>query len=342
MTIQFTAHEEFFTFHDPMQERKLIDRKTEIRKDPLTGETSRIIFDPGAPFVPTDYTELAKETAGKKCPFCPENVQSFTPTFPETLVTGGRLIQGEAIVFPNLFPYSKHNAVVRMCDQHYVKLDEFTGPMITDSFSAAQDYLKKVIAQDSQTTYASINWNYLPPSGGSILHPHIHVLASEQPTNYQAITSSAAAQFHKTHGQNFYNALVEQERDLDERFIGTTGTIDWLHAFAPKSHTDFIGVFNASSLDELNDNNWQDLANSLLRFFRYFDSIGIASFNLGLFIPVSRNSAERIHVRLVPRLTIGGLQTSDMNVFNFLHSEPLCLKVPEQITKEIAPFFLNN
>ena len=89
------------------------------------------------------------------------------------------LIQGEAVVFPNLFPYSKHNAVVRMCDQHYVKLDEFTAPMIANSFSAAHNYLNKVIAQDPETAYASINWNYLPPSGGSILHPHIHVLASE-------------------------------------------------------------------------------------------------------------------------------------------------------------------
>ena len=282
---------------------------------------------------------LQKKLRAVNAPSVPENVQSFTPTFPETLVTGGRLTQGEAVVFPNLFPYSKHNAVVRMCDQHYVKLDEFTGPMIADSFSAAHNYLKKVIAQDAKTTYASINWNYLPPSGGSILHPHIHVLASEQPTNYQATTSTAAQQFHDTQGQNFYAALVEQEHELGERFIGTAGTIDWLHAFAPKSHTDFIGVFNASSLDELNDNNWQDLADSLSRFFRYFDSIGIASFNLGLFIPVSQNGAERVHVRLVPRLTIGGLQTSDMNVFNFLHSEPLCLKVPEQTTQAVAAYF---
>ncbi len=339
MSIQFTAHEEFFTFHDPTQERKLIDRKTEIRKDPLTGETSRIIFDPGAPFVPTDYTELAKETAGSKCPFCPDNVQSFTPTFPETLVMGGRLTQGEAVVFPNLFPYSKHNAVVRMCDQHYVKLDEFTDSMIVESFSAAHDYLNKVIAQDPNTAYASINWNYLPPSGGSILHPHIHVLASELPTNYQATTSSAAKQFHKTQGQNFYDTLVKQECELAERFIGTAGTIDWLHAFAPKSHTDFIGIFNASSLDELSDNNWKDLANSMILFFRYFESIGIASFNLGLFIPIAPNNSERVHVRIVPRLTVGGLQTSDMNVFNFLHNEPLCLKVPEQTTQAVATYF---
>ena len=338
MSITFTAKEEFLTFHDPMQDGKLIDRKTEIRMDPLTGETSRIIFDPGAPFTSTDYSELAKETDGGKCTFCPENVHSFTPKFPNDLIEDGRLIQGEAVLFPNLFPYSKHNAVVRMCDQHYVKLDEFTAPVIANSFSAAHNYLNKVIAQDPETAYASINWNYLPPSGGSILHPHIHVLASEMPTNYQLTTLACSEQFHMETGSNYYDSLIESEREIDERFIATVGSIDWIHAFAPKSHTDFIGILDASSLDELDDTNWQDLANSLTRFFLYFKSIGIASFNLGLFIPITKNKADRVHVRIVPRLTIGVLQTSDMNVFNFLHGEPLCMKVPEQTTKEVVGY----
>ncbi|MER2090674.1 MAG: hypothetical protein ABS920_13115 [Sporosarcina sp.] len=339
MSITFTAKEEFFTFHDPMQEGKLIDRKTEIRMDPLTGETSRIIFDPGSPFIPTDYSRLAEETAGSKCPFCPENVQSFTPRFPNDLIEGGRINQNEAVVFPNLFPYSKHNAVVRMCNQHYVKPNEFTAPLIANSFSAAHDYLKRVIAQDQKTAYSSINWNYLPPSGGSILHPHIHVLASELPTNYQLTALAGSAQFYEETDSNYYDGLIKSEREIDERFIGTVGLIDWVHAFAPKSHTDFMGIFEASSLDELDDTSWNDLAKSLIQYFRYFKTIGITSFNLALFIPVTKNATERVHVRLVPRLTIGALQTSDMNVFNFLHGEPLCMKVPEQTTKEVAVFF---
>ncbi|HEX5564145.1 MAG TPA: hypothetical protein VFX34_04230, partial [Sporosarcina sp.] len=90
MPVSFRKHEEFFTFHDPMQDGKLIDRKTEIRFDPLTGETSRVIFDPGAPFMPKDYSELAKATEGEKCPFCAENVSKITPRFPDELVEGGR------------------------------------------------------------------------------------------------------------------------------------------------------------------------------------------------------------------------------------------------------------
>lgn len=339
MSIQFQAHEEFFTFHDPTQEGKLIDRKTEIRFDPLTNESSRIIFDPGAPFTPTDYTELAKATEGKKCPFCPENVQSFTPTFPDALIAGGRFTKGEAVAFPNLFPYSKHNAVTRMTDQHFVTLKEFTKEWIADAFSVAHTYLEEVRTSDPNTKYASINWNYLPPSGGSIIHPHIHVLASEQPTNYQAVMTRNSERFYQEHGENYFAKLKEEEKQLAKRWIGQVGSISWIHAFAPKNHFDFIGVLDAASSSDLTEATWNDLADSMLRYFQYFEQIGIGSFNMGLFIPVEESAHERVHIRLVPRMTVGALGTSDMNVFNYLHAEPLCLKVPEGVASEVAAYF---
>ncbi|MDW0118347.1 hypothetical protein QTL97_15555 [Sporosarcina thermotolerans] len=339
MPISFRKHEEFFTFHDPMQDEKLIDRKTEIRFDPLTGETSRIIFDPGAPFIPKDYSQLAKETEGVKCPFCAENVSKITPRFPDELVEGGRFIAREAIVFPNLFPYSKHNAVVRMSNQHYVKPEEFTEELIADSFKAAHQYIEKVLEFDNQTEYVSINWNYLPPSGGSILHPHIQVLASEQPTNYQSAITTNSHSFYEKEGENYLTSLVSEERNLGERWIGHVGSISWLHAYAPKSHYDFIGIFEAASFDELGSGNYEDLAKSMLRFFLYFKEQGVESFNAVMHIPVKKHAAEQVHFRLVPRMTIGMLETSDMNVFNFLQGEPLSLKSPETVAKEVGKFF---
>lgn len=340
MPISFSKREEFFTFHDPMQDGKLIDRKTEIRFDPLTGETSRIIFDPGAPFVPKDYSELAKVTEGEKCPFCAENVSKITPRFPDELVEGGRFVGKEAVVFPNLFPYSKHNAVVRMSNQHYVKLEEFTEALISHAFKAAHQYIQKVLEFDENTEYVSVNWNYLPPSGGSILHPHIHVLASEEPTNYQATVTSNSLAFYENEGRNYFTSLVNEENKLNERWIGNEGGINWMHAYAPKSHCDFIGVFEADSFNELTADSYDDLAKSLLRFFSYFKEVGLASFNAALFIPVNKQTREKVHVRLIPRMTIGMLETSDMNVFNYLHGEPLSLKAPEEVAKEAAKFFI--
>uniref|UniRef100_UPI001CCF2CEC hypothetical protein n=1 Tax=Escherichia coli TaxID=562 RepID=UPI001CCF2CEC len=108
----------------------------------------------------------------------------------------------------------------------------------------------------------------------------------------------------------------------------------------PKSHCDFIGVFEADSFNELTADSYDDLAKSLLRFFSYFKEVGLASFNAALFIPVNKQTSEKVHVRLIPRMTIGMLETSDMNVFNYLHGEPLSLKAPEEVAKEAAKFFV--
>lgn len=340
MTISFRTEEEYFTFHDPMQAGKLIDRKTEIRFDPLTGETSRIIHDPGAPFMPPDYTEAAGKTGGQSCPFCPENVEGSTPMFPEKLVASGRMKVGEAIAFPNLFPYSKHNAVVRICNQHYVRLAEFTSSMLLDAFTAAHAYLQAVVQSDPNTTHISINWNYLPPSGGSILHPHIHVLGSEQLTRYEALNRDYAQQFMDRNGQNYYSALLETEQKLQERWVGEKGDMQWIHAFAPKGHNDFIGVLESvNCFAELKEQHWEALVDSLLCFFRYFEQAGLASFNMAVFIPVNRNPAHQVHLRLIPRITIGALGTSDMNVLNYVHGEYLSLERPEHAAKEAAKHF---
>ena len=340
LAITFQAHKEFSTFHDPMQEGKLIDRETEIRFDPLTGETSRLIYDPGAPFQPLDYSELAEGTSGKKCPFCSENVLTATPSFPNELVASGRAAHGEAVLFPNLFPYAKHNAVTRMTDNHYVRLEQFTAQLLTDSFSVAHQYLINVLHSDSDAKHASINWNYLPPSGGSILHPHLHVIASERPTRYHQTAYDCGKRYFEENGTSYYNDLLATERRLQERWIGQTGSIGWMHTYAPKSHYDFTGVIEQSpTLSELNEGHWSDLAEGLLNLFQYFKQIGVASFNMALFIPLQPTPEFGPHVRVIPRLTLGALGTSDMSVFNFLHGEYLSLKVPEQSAKAAAEFF---
>lgn len=336
MTITFRKEQEWLTLHDPMQDGKLIDRATEIRYDPLTGETSRILFDPGAPFAPPDYTE---EASKGWCPFCEENVRAATPKFPDQVMEGGRMEKGEAVLFPNLFPYAKHNAVIRITKQHYTRLEEFTADRISDAFLLAHRYLEKVIATDPTVKHVSINWNYLPPSGGSILHPHIQVLASEHPTRYQAVTSAAVQRYYKEHGADYYGALIEEERRLGVRWVGQQNQLNWVHAFAPRSHMDFIGVFEGvHSFTELDASGCEAIANSMMRFFPYLNEKGLASFNLAMFIPIQPSSG-RAHIRLVPRLTYGALGTSDIHTLNFLHSESLSLKAPESIAAEAAEHF---
>ncbi|NLL18130.1 MAG: hypothetical protein GX262_03775, partial [Clostridia bacterium] len=140
--------------------------------------------------------------------------------------------------------------------------------------------------------------------------------------------------FYAEHQKNYYETLMEEEAKLGQRLIKSGKHISWLHAFAPKSHLDFVGVFQGtSSLEQLNDGHWQALAQDLVKIFRYLDSKGLASFNMLLHVPIRENPADLVHLRLVPRLTIGLLQTSDINFLQLLHQEPLSYKVPEEVVQ---------
>ncbi|MDQ0216108.1 galactose-1-phosphate uridylyltransferase [Oikeobacillus pervagus] len=335
MVVQFKKEEEWFTFYD--SQGNLIERKTEIRFDPLTGESSRLVYDAGLAITPPDYTEAAEQTGGKKCPFCPENLLKMTPVFPKEIADQGRITQGEAVVFPNLFPYSKHNGVVIFSGQHYVRLEEFAPSMVKDGFMVAQKYIQKVVQSDPKAKYASINWNYLPYSGGSILHPHLHVIVSESPTNYQANFQEKV----KAHGEeNDLLALYEAESSLGERWIGEKGNVAWMHAFAPKSHNDFIAMFPRKySIHDLDEQDWQDFGEGLQAIFATLTEQGFASFNMLLNIATDLESKQPVCARLIPRFTLGALSTSDINFFQALHQEPLTYKVPEEVAAKARIHF---
>jgi len=336
LAIKFRSKSEIFSFFDVNGTK--IERETEIRLDPLTGETSRLVFDPGLVVTPPDYSIAAEETGGSNCPFCPENLMKMTPVFPKEISEQGRITKGDATVFPNLFPYSKHNGVVVFSGEHYVRLDEFRLQMIIDAFSAAQKYIHKIRTLESKAKYSSINWNYLPLSGGSIIHPHLHVILSDHGTNYQTTVFENARQFEMESGKEYFTALVDTEKATGDRWIGETGQVAWVHAYAPKSHNDFIGVFHDSyTILSITEEGWNDFAIGLSNIFSVLAEQGFSSFNLVL--TSDPEEREPVHVRIIPRLTIGRLDTSDINFFQALHAEPLTYKKPEEITKMGKKYF---
>lgn len=325
----FQKKEESFTFFDG--DGNKVERKTEIRFDPLTQETSRVVFDPGMEFVAPDYTKAAEQTSGKNCPFCPENINKMTPLFPKEIAEEGRVTHGDATVFPNLFPYSKHNGVVVLSKDHYLRLNELDVPLITNALIASQKYIESALKTEDKPLFTTINWNYLPLSGGSIIHPHMHIVLSEEPLYYQGLSIEKANQFKEKHKQCYYSTLYKTEKELDERWIGEYGQVAWMHAYAPKSHNDFLGIFTkATTIQDITEQDWTDFAKGLQAIFPTLSEQGFGSFNMAL---TFSNEGTPAHVRLIPRLTLGGLGTSDMNFFHTLHGEPLSYKAPEDIAK---------
>lgn len=103
--IKFEAVRETCRFLDPTRNFKPVEKVTEIRHDPLTGRSSRIL-DMGFAAERPDVDGMVERFRSGFNPFSPERRDEVTPKFVEGVegVSGGRLARGEALVVPNLFP----------------------------------------------------------------------------------------------------------------------------------------------------------------------------------------------------------------------------------------------
>jgi UDPglucose--hexose-1-phosphate uridylyltransferase len=80
---------------------QIIETSVEVRFDPLTGHSSRILPERGLmPANDFDLEAFARQTQ-PQCPFCPERIDVLTPRLAPAIDPGGRIARGEALLFPN-------------------------------------------------------------------------------------------------------------------------------------------------------------------------------------------------------------------------------------------------
>src|SRR5512136_2634017 len=119
------------------------------------------------------------------CPFCRENVFSVTPTFHD----GNRIIRGESVTFPNLFPFGEGHVVTVITCEYSVQT--FTRQQIVDALFSQIEALRRFDG------YESINWNFLPSAGASLIHPHMQGLSDSYPSRIVDIYLAASEQYRK-------------------------------------------------------------------------------------------------------------------------------------------------
>ncbi|MHB1418831.1 MAG: hypothetical protein ACYCX4_04465 [Bacillota bacterium] len=343
MHLQFESQEQIMTFLDPNLNWQRRSQLTELRKDPVTGYQTRVLHFPVHKPQRPDVTGLVEKSIKYGCPFCPESVYKLTPQFPEEINPAGRFQVGEALVFPNMFPYDTHSGVAIFSKEHYVPLDGFTEDTLASGFIAAQKYLQAVMLRDPESCYCSINWNYMPVAGASMVHPHIQIVASSTPTTYQQALLEASSRYYREHRLNIWEDLVNSEKQQDQRYVGNTGNIEWLCAFAPKGYIDVIGLFRGQpSIIDISVEDWRDFASGLRRALLYYHSRNFGSFNLSVFSGIRQAGDFWVQARIVPRLHLTVLGTSDINYFHMLHGEYLTVVQPEEAAQEMKKFFLEE
>ncbi len=330
-------------FFDPFNNFELTERPTEIRTDPLTGKTSRIIYFPVILPPPPDQTPLGEATKSY-CPFCKPAVFERTPKFTGDIYPDGRIVSGSSIIFPNAFPYDANSAVGVVGDEHFVAIDSFDVDVLCDSFLNAQDYLKRVCSKSPECIYLSINMNYMPLSGGSIIHPHIQILAGDIPTNYQREIKKKSEEYKELNDTLFFDDLILEEEKRGERFIKRGDEIVWLSAFAPMGICEFISIFeDRIPLTETRKETFIAFSHGMTAVLKYLSEMNFASFNMSIYSAVagspSGNLTYPTHARIVPRAQLPPVGASDINYFEMLHNEVLTIVRPEEAAKGAKKHF---
>ncbi|MGO8987921.1 MAG: hypothetical protein ACLQGU_22985 [bacterium] len=340
--IEFFKKEDQAWFLDPKEGFSKKSISLEIRRDDLTGHRSRILpYRRKYPEIVISQEML--EASKKICPFCADQIFSSTPKLLPEIASEGRIRRGRACLFPNAFPYARYNWVIVLCEEHFLYPDQFSVEMLRDGFAVAQEGIQRIIKSQPDYQYSYISWNYLPSSGAGLFHPHIQILVEDVPTaSHQEVLEGILR--HRDEGiPSFWESFLLEEIKRGERYIGRQGDVHFLTAFSPRGiFGEILMLFaNRSTIDEVRTKDWADFSRGLTKVFQYLKN-HILSFNLSLFSGNRDGSRSWVHGRLCPRMIVPPWFTSDINYFEKLHDEVMCVISPEELCRDIKPFFAGS
>lgn len=309
---------------DPRAGFERVRTELEIRWDPLTGQSCRLL--PEGSFPPPgrhDLERLAAETRAA-CPFCAERLEEETPRLPPELHPDGRIRAGEAVLFPNLVPYAKWSSVsVYSPSRHLLTLVDLTPELVADNLATQLEFLRAVREHDPESAWASVNANHLPPAGSSIFHPHLQGSANPRPTTLQRLLAEADRRRVED-----YLAL---ERKAGERLVREHDGVVWLTSFAPLGPAEIRAyALERSRPDELDEALTAELARGVSRALRVYAELGFESFNLALY---SMPDGRPLELRIVARAYYGAALRSDAMWSERLHWEAAVDVAPERVAE---------
>lgn len=312
---------------DPRDDFQPTTTTLEIRRDPLTGLTSRLIPPSGLlPRSDFDLAALAEQTA-PACPFCAPRIEEAVPRFPPTVLPEGRVRAGEAILFPNLLPYSKYSTVsVYSPSRHFLPLSHMTPTLIADNLTTHVRFGRAVAAADPDAKWSSINANYMLPSGSSIFHPHLQGAVNPVPTNMQRLLADVPPER--------FEAYLQAERDAGKRLLGQVGDAVWLASFAPLGFAEIRAfVPGVASPIELTETQVNDLAKGIAAALNLYADIGFESFNMAIYGAPPATSGYPLNLRLLARSNLQPLYRSDTAWQDKVHWEPTSDVLPEDLAR---------
>jgi galactose-1-phosphate uridylyltransferase len=256
------------------------------------------------------------------------------------LANTDRISQGDSLLFPNLYPYGSYSAVSLFNDEHFVEIGKASGPSYADSMINCCRYLARVLAHNPRAIYMAITQNHLPSAGGSLIHPHLQINADPIPANHHRDLLQRADEFYQQHDDFLFSSYLSQEKADGSRYIGATGSWQWISAFAPEGFFEIWGILpRRTSFLQPEAADWEDLAQGILNTQRFYRSLCRNGYNFGLLSVESPTSRLELRIVLMVRSNYAPWVRSDHTGFEVMLGDMTTFVAPEQTAKWARPFY---
>lgn len=289
--IRFESFRQVAEFHSPLEGGALVRQEIEFRKDPLLGHVS--VFNEAIRgkknllFPDTDFQYIAEraESTRGTCFLCNKRWEDVTPRYSERLLPGGRLIKNDCVLFPNLFPVAPYHAVVMVGSEHYRSLEEFPQELLHDAIEISISFAIATWKNSKDCPFFTINANYLPPAGASLIHPHLQVVGSGIPSSHHEHLINATRAFYNTNGVSFWHAIVEEEKKQRDRYVMCgADTAHVMTAYSPMGTNEVQIVWpNRKTFLEWTEDDIRGFAIVLSYVLKAYHVIGFSTFNFACY-----------------------------------------------------------
>jgi galactose-1-phosphate uridylyltransferase len=320
-----------------------IERLIEVRNHPLSYRNCRITFSRSSEMeAGTEALPSAPPNShdSQKCPFCQPQLHTQTPRLAAKISAAGRLVEGESILFPNLFPYSCYSAVSLIDYQHFVEIGRASPASYTSSLINCGNYIKQILNADPHAVYAAVAQNHLPSAGGSLIHPHFQVHMDPFASNHHHLLEWRTKGYFQQYGRHFFSDYLALEIANQDRYIGCTGKWEWLAAFAPEGFYEIWGILPEHfSLQTIDHSLWQELAQGIINAQHFYRSLHRNGYNLGLLSIEQAGSCLELRVVLIVRSNYAPWVRNDHTSFEVMLGDMATFSAPEETARLARPFW---
>jgi len=323
----------------------------EYRTDPLTRRNTTVIkgmLNYISKFLTSDQELLNSliEKTRANCPFCPENVKTKTPMFTPDFLVEGRIFVGDAVAIPNLLGHAERSILVVLSKEHHLKLKDFAPELLFNAFKGGLVYLKRLSEIETSTRFPAFVFNYLPPAGSSIFHPHMQVLVRDRPFYLVRLLLERSKAYFESNKSNYWSELLAKEKNRGERYLFERNGVEWLVPFAPLRGLNEVQaiVRGRSNLLELGDKEWFGLAEGISKILQFYHKEEYLSFNIILLSGPMNEHMDYfdVNLRMISRPGIQASSFTDAWALPYLLWDGEAVEEPEQTAERLKAFIEAN